>query len=197
MKKKMVDKESILIVDDDENVRMSLVQIFREYEYETEEAKTGQEAIEKVKERFFNVVLLDIKLPDMDGIELIAPIKGKHPDTVVIMITGYASVDTAVRSLHKEASAYIIKPMEIDKLLSTIRDALEKQRLMIENKRLLKEIQQELTERKQADEELKSQLGQLEVFYRATVGREGRVIELKHEVNKLLKQLGKKKKYGI
>ena len=80
----MNEKESILIVDDDENACRSLRLIFEKKGYETETAGTGREAIEKVRRRFFNLALLDIRLPDMEGIELLAPLKAMYPDICLL-----------------------------------------------------------------------------------------------------------------
>jgi PAS domain S-box-containing protein len=150
----MDEKESVLIVDDDENACRSLRLIFEKKGYETETAGTGREAIEKARRRFFNLALLDIRLPDMEGIELLAPLKAMYPDIALIIITGYASLETAVRALNEGASAYITKPLNMDEVLATVREALEKQRLVIENRRLIQQAQRELAERKRADEAL-------------------------------------------
>ena len=99
--KKMEDKESILIVDDNESVRRTLTLIFEKSGYEIDTAKTGRDALQKAKGRFFNLALLDIRLPDMEGIELIAPLKDRHPDMAFIIITAYASLDNAVRALNR------------------------------------------------------------------------------------------------
>jgi len=152
----------ILIVDDDENICRSLRLIFKKKGYEVETAGTGREAIEKVQERFFNLTFLDIKLPDMAGIELLAPLKKLHPDMAVILVTGYASLETAVQALNEGALAYITKPLNIDEVLATVREALEKQRLVIENRRLFQEAQRELAERKRAEEALKEYSERLE-----------------------------------
>ena len=151
----MDEKESILIVDDDESTLRSLALIFDKKGYETETAVTGQEAIEKAREMLFNLAFLDIKLPDMEGVELLAPLKKMHPDMVVIIITGYASLETAVRALDEGAAAYITKPLNMDEVLVKVREGLEKQRLAMENARLYQEAQRELAERKRAEEELK------------------------------------------
>jgi DNA-binding NtrC family response regulator len=145
-------KESILIVDDDESTRRSLTLIFGKKGYETETAGTGREAIEKAQDRFFNLALLDIKLPEVEGVELIAPLKEMHPDMAVIVATAYASLETAVRALNEGASAYITKPLNMDEVLATVREALEKQRLVMENRRLLQTVQQQLAELRQAEE---------------------------------------------
>jgi PAS domain S-box-containing protein len=152
---KVDEEESILIVDDDENTCRSLALILRTKGYEIEMAGTGQEAIEKAQGRFFNVALLDIRLPDMDGIDLLAPLKGMHPTMAVIIITGYASLESAVRALNKGVTAYLVKPLNIDELLVAVRGATFQQRLVMENIRLYQEAQRELAERKRADEKIK------------------------------------------
>ncbi len=175
----MNQKESILIVDDDESSLRSLTLIFGRKGYETETAATGREAIDKAQRRFFNLALLDIKLPDMEGLELLPPLKHLHPDMVLIMVTAYASTKNAVRALNEGASAYIIKPLDMDEVLATVKQALENQRL-VEEKRQAQEalrkahdeleqrveertaklattteqLNLELTERKQAEEAL-------------------------------------------
>ncbi|MCJ7569733.1 MAG: response regulator, partial [Anaerolineales bacterium] len=95
----MDEKTNILIVDDDESTRRSLRLILGKKGYETQEAGTGREAIEKAQEAGFDVALLDIRLPDMGGVDLIKPLREKRPDMAVIMITGYASLETAVQAL--------------------------------------------------------------------------------------------------
>jgi len=160
----MNEKESILIVDDDESTRRSLSLIFGKKGYETETARTGQEALEKTRGRFFNLALLDLRLPDMEGIGLLVPLKEMHPDMVLILVTGYASLETAVQALNEGASAYITKPLNMDEILATVREALEKQRLVLENRRLYQEIQQELAERKQAEEKIQQRTAQLEAL---------------------------------
>ena len=151
----MEEKDSILIVDDDPGTCRMLALMFGKNGYETEIAGTGQEAREKAQQRFFNLTLLDIKLPDMEGVELIASLKEMHPDTVVIMVTGYASLENAVRALNEGASAYLTKPLDMDRVFTIVKEALEKQHLVIENRRLYQVAQQELAERKQAEKELK------------------------------------------
>jgi len=154
-KKKLDEKGNILIVDDDPGTCRSLTLVFGKKGYETETAGTGQEAIEKAQQRFFNLTLLDIKLPDMEGVELIASLKEMHPDMVVIMVTAYASLENAVRALNEGASAYLTKPLDMDKVLTIVKEALEKQHLVKENKRLYEAAQKELAKRKQGEEKLK------------------------------------------
>ena len=130
----MDEKESILIVDDDKSTCRSLALILDKKGYETGTAGTGREALEKAKGRFFNVALLDIELPDVEGVELLAPLKKMHPDMIVLMITGHASLESAVRTSLEGALAYITKPLNMDSVLTAVREALEKQRLVMEPK---------------------------------------------------------------
>jgi len=137
----MDEKEHILIVDDDEGARNSLLLILGTKGYTVETAATGQEALEKARENFFNLALLDIKLPDIKGVELLTPLKTIHPDLTTIMVTAYASVETAIQALNEGASAYITKPLNMDEVMVTIQEALEKQRLIMENRRLYQALQ--------------------------------------------------------
>ncbi len=163
-KGKMDKKASILIVDDDESTCRSLSLIFGKKGYEVETAGTGREALEKVQRRFFNAALLDVKLPDMEGTELLGPLKKIHPDMVAVMVTAYASLETATRALNEGASAYLTKPLKIDEVLATIGNALEKQRLTVENRRLHQKAQQELAERKQAEEALREERDKVQKY---------------------------------
>lgn len=158
----MAKKECILVVDDDKSTCKILSLIFKRKGYEIETASTGQEAIEKAQTRFFNLALLDIKLPDMEGVELLAPLKGLHPEMEIIMVTAHASLETAVYALNRGAALYITKPLNMEEVLSTIKKVLEKQRLKMKNKRLLQELKRELTERKLAEKKLKKYRDQLE-----------------------------------
>jgi len=121
------DKASILIVEDDENIRESLSTILQQKGYSTETARNGQEAIQKSQTKFFNMALLDIKLPDMEGTKLLIKMHESMPKMVKIMITGYPSLENAVEALNLGADAYIIKPVKPEKLLALIEEKLEKQ----------------------------------------------------------------------
>ena len=151
----MDEKDSILIVDDDPGTCRMLALMLGKKGYETEIAGTGREAIEKAQQRFFNLALLDIRLPEMDGVELISHLREMHPDIVVIMVTGYASLENAVRALNEGASAYLTKPLDMDRVLAIVKEVIEKQRLVIENRRLYEGAQQKLAEHKHVDETIK------------------------------------------
>ena len=131
------EKPSILIVEDDTNIRETLSNILQQEGYNTETAKNGQEAIQKSKAKFFNLALLDVKLPDMEGTKLLTTMHENMPKMVKIMVTGYPSLENAVESLNLGADAYIIKPVKPDKLLALVEEKLEKQQTadkMVEGK---------------------------------------------------------------
>jgi DNA-binding NarL/FixJ family response regulator len=128
----MKEKESLLIVDDDEGTCKSLTLIFGKNNFEIETAYTGQEAIEKAQNRPFNVILMDIKLPDMEGIEMLSALKDINPASAVLIITAYASLETAKRAVNEGASGYITKPINMNEVLTSVKNTIQKQRLNIE-----------------------------------------------------------------
>jgi len=121
------DKSSILIVEDDANIRETLSTILQQKGYNTDTAKNGKEAIQKSQTKFFNLALLDIKLPDMEGTKLLTTMHDNQPKMMKIMITGYPSLENAVEALNHGADAYIIKPVKPEKLLALIKEKLEEQ----------------------------------------------------------------------
>jgi len=124
----MEGKGSILIVDDDLSIRKVLAAILEEKGYSVEAVDTGRKAVGKSKTKFFNLALIDIRLPDMEGTELLTQLKENVPKMMKVMITGYPSIQNAVDALNKGADAYIIKPLDIDKALSVIENLFKKQR---------------------------------------------------------------------
>ena len=123
----MGERPRILIVDDDESIRKVLVAVLEENEYVVDSAKDGKEAIEKTSRDFYNLALVDIRLPDIEGTKVIAKMKETTPRMRKIIITGYPSLQNAVDALNKGADAYIMKPFDMDKVLQTIKEQLEKQ----------------------------------------------------------------------
>ena len=117
----------ILIVEDDTNIRVPLSTILQQNGYSVDIAKTGQEAIQKSKTSFFNLALLDIRLPDMEGTRLLTTMQENLPKMVKIMITGYPSLENVVEALNHGADAYLIKPVKPEKLLALIEEKLEEQ----------------------------------------------------------------------
>jgi len=121
-------KASILIVDDNEGILETLSAILKEKGYDTDTAKNGREAIEKSKTNFYNLALLDIRLPDIEGTKLLTKMKETKPKMVKIMITGYASLENAVEALNLGADAYVMKPVDPENLLKVINEKLKTQR---------------------------------------------------------------------
>ncbi len=122
-----INKPRILIVEDDKNIRETMKNILEQSGYETDVAETGAEAEQKAKTGFFNLALLDIKLPDMEGTQLLAKLHETTPKMVKIMVTGYPSIENAMESLNQGADAYVTKPVKPEKLLALIKEKLEKQ----------------------------------------------------------------------
>jgi PAS domain S-box-containing protein len=119
----------LLIVDDEQIICEALAEIFHEKGYSVATATTGREALDKVKQIAFNVALIDIKLPDMDGTTLLKKLKMGYPGMVCIIITGYASVQNAIKALEEGASGYFVKPLVIEEVIHRVEEALETQRL--------------------------------------------------------------------
>ncbi|MBS7614137.1 response regulator [Candidatus Bathyarchaeota archaeon] len=123
----MEKKKNILIVDDDETILDVIKDILELKGYSVDTARTGREAIQKTKAKYYNLALLDIKLPDMEGTNLLSKIHRDIPKMMKIMITGYASLENAVDSLNLGADAYLMKPVETEKLLRTVEEKLKEQ----------------------------------------------------------------------
>ncbi|MBN1188535.1 MAG: response regulator [Dehalococcoidales bacterium] len=135
-------KDRILLVDDDEAFLKVGQAILRARGYDVDTAYNGREALRKLEETVFSLVVLDILLPDMSGIELLTSINRVQPDIISIISTGYSSIENSVQSLNLGAFAYLEKPLHPERLLDVIRRGLEKRNLQQENRRLLRELEQ-------------------------------------------------------
>ncbi len=122
----MEKKDVILIVDDDLDFLESISEVLKENGYRIDTAKTGSEALEKTKDEFYALILIDVKLPDMEGIDFLKRIEETDPEMRKIIVTGYPSIENAKDALNFGAHAYLIKPLEIEDLLGTIDEQLEK-----------------------------------------------------------------------
>jgi len=123
----MSEHARILVIDDDENVRKGLALALKERGYIVDVAKDGKEAVEKSEAAFFNLALIDIRLPDMDGIELLTALRDTIPKMIKIIVTGYPSLENAMKAVNKGADGYILKPVDMDRLVSTIERHLRRQ----------------------------------------------------------------------
>jgi len=117
----------ILVVDDDEDIREVLTTILEDEGYSVESAGTARKAIERTRRNFYNLALIDIRLPDMEGIELLAKMRDTTPKMRKIIITGYPTLQNAIEAVNRGANAYILKPFDMEKVLKTIKEELRKQ----------------------------------------------------------------------
>ncbi len=130
----------ILIVDDDRSIRKTLRDILEFEKYDIDEAVDGLECIVKIKQTTYDVIILDVKMPRMDGMEAIEKIQNISPDTPVVMISGHGNIDTAVEAVKKGAFDFIQKPPDLNRLLITLRNALDKSSLITEKKVLQRKV---------------------------------------------------------
>ena len=131
---------NILIIDDEKAIRKTLGEILSYEGYKLDEAGDGEEGLKKIKEKDYDVILCDIKMPKIDGIEFLEKAKETHPDTPIIMISGHGTIDTAVEAVKKGAYDFISKPPDLNRLLITIRNAMDKTSLVTETKVLKRKM---------------------------------------------------------
>ena len=150
----------ILIVDDEPVIRATLREILEYEKYEVEEAGDAKKALEEIEKQEFKVILSDIKMPVMNGIEFLEELQKKENDIPVIMITGHGDVDTAVEALKKGAFDFIQKPLDLNRLLVSVRNAFEREQLVVETKKLKKKINKryEIIGQSSAIEEVKNMI---------------------------------------
>ena len=132
----------ILVIEDEAAIRRVLVKILSEEndKYEVFEAEDGLSGIEKIKNDDFDLILCDIKMPKMDGVEVLEAVKKIKPEIPIVMISGHGDLDTAVNTMRLGAFDYISKPPDLNRLLNTVRNALDRKELVVENKRLKKKV---------------------------------------------------------
>lgn len=132
----------ILIIEDEAAIRRVLSKILREENenYIVEEAEDGLQGIERIKDEDFDLVFCDIKMPKMDGIEVLEAVKKIKPEIPIVMISGHGDLETAVNTMRMGAFDYISKPPDLNRLLNTVRNALDKKQLVVENKILKKKV---------------------------------------------------------
>ncbi|MCK4519341.1 MAG: diguanylate cyclase, partial [Candidatus Omnitrophica bacterium] len=136
----MKEKTKILLVEDEKVARETLKLILVDEGYDVSAFELGYQAVDKARLNFFNIAILDLNLPDMDGLEVLQQLKRITPDICGIVITAYPSVRTTVEAIETEAYDYIIKPYKVEQIKSVIRKGLDKQELIIENRKLLEKL---------------------------------------------------------
>jgi len=132
----------ILIIEDEASIRRVLTKILSEENdtYQVEEAEDGVQGLEKIKNSDYDLVLCDIKMPKMDGEELLEAVKKIKPEIPIVMISGHGDMETAINTMRLGAFDYISKPPDLNRLLNTVRNALDKKQLVVENKILKKKV---------------------------------------------------------
>lgn len=128
-------KPRILLIDDDGNIRRVLTEILQEKGYRVDSAETGERAIDLSNKRFYNIALIDIRLPDMSGVEPLTRLKETKPKMRKVIITGYPTLENAIEALNGGAHAYIIKPLDISRTLGHNRATTRKAKRRGENDR--------------------------------------------------------------
>lgn len=132
--------QNILIIDDEKAIRKALSEILTFEGFTVDEAADGEEGIKKIKDNNYDCILCDIKMPKKDGIEVLQAAKEEKPDVPFIVISGHGNLETAVDAVKKGAFDYISKPPDLNRLLITIRNAMDKKSLVTETKQLRKKI---------------------------------------------------------
>ena len=136
----------ILVTDDEPDVRELLMEAVRGWGYQVAVAKDGEDALAKLRMEKFHIVITDLVMPRLDGLHLLQRINELDPDIQVIMITGYATIETALKAIQSGAYDYIAKPFRLDELMIVIKKACEWRRINSQNKELLDELRAAYTE---------------------------------------------------
>lgn len=140
--------EHLLVVDDEKNIRVVLKEALQAQQYHVEEAASGEEALRLMDNRAFDLVLLDLRMPGMDGIELLTQIHERYPQTIIIMLTAYATLDSAVQALRQGAYDYLTKPASIPLIIESVERGLAKKREEARRTQVISQLEQTLAELK-------------------------------------------------
>jgi DNA-binding NtrC family response regulator len=124
----MNESSKILVIDDEENIRKTISLTLQHAGYTVDTAENGKQALEKSQKNFYNLALIDIRLPDMEGTELLSALPETTPRMVKMILTGYPGLPNAVTAINKGVDAYLIKPVNTEELLRVIKDRLDKQK---------------------------------------------------------------------
>lgn len=130
----------ILVVDDEQSIRNTLRDILEFESYIVDEASDGMDCLAKVKQNNYDVIIMDVKMPKLDGMEALEKIQSINPDIPIVIISGHGNIDTAVEAVKKGAFDFIQKPMDLNRLLITIRNAMDKSSLIVEKKVLQRKV---------------------------------------------------------
>ncbi|MEX2483728.1 MAG: sigma-54 dependent transcriptional regulator, partial [Brumimicrobium sp.] len=131
----------ILVIDDEKSIRRALKEILEFEDFEVDEAEDGKEGLDKAKNSFYDIIFCDIKMPKMDGMEVLEALQKEKVESPIIMISGHGNIETAVEAIKKGAFDFIEKPLDLNRILVTIRNAGDKTTLVEETKTLKKTVQ--------------------------------------------------------
>jgi len=123
----MTETVRILVIDDDESIRKTISKALEMEGYKVDVAENGTEAIQKTQANFYNLALIDIRLPDMQGTKLLSAMKDTTPTMVKIILTGYPALDNAIEAVNRGADSYITKPVKMDELIERVKKLVKKQ----------------------------------------------------------------------
>ena len=131
---------NVLVVDDERAIRNSLKEILTDEGYDVDTAEDGVQAVEKAGKQKFDVIFCDIKMPNMDGLEVLDTLVGNGTDAAVVMISGHGDISTAVECIKKGAFDFVEKPLDLNRVLITIKNATDRVHLTKQNKALKKKV---------------------------------------------------------
>src|SRR5437899_8475845 len=134
-------RESILVVDDEAGVRSSLAGILGDEGYAVETLESGEAALTALENRRYDLLLLDVWLPGMDGLEVLSRVRALDPEVPVIVISGHGNIETAVKAVRMGAQDFVEKPLSLEKTLLAIRNVLRQRKLEVENRSLKEQVQ--------------------------------------------------------
>jgi DNA-binding NtrC family response regulator len=132
--------KKLLIVDDERAIRRTLKEILEFEGYQLDEAEDGEQALQKIRAQHFDLVLMDVKMPKRDGLEVLGIVSQEQPELPVVMISGHGNIETAVEATKLGAYDFIEKPPDLNRLLVTLRNAVDRSKLVVENKRMKQSI---------------------------------------------------------
>ncbi len=136
----------ILVVDDEAVARISLAEVLRLEGYEVQTAASGEEALELVERHPFDLMIVDLKMPGMDGIQLTEAVQERTPDTVIILLTAFATLETAIEAVRRGAHDYLLKPCPVPQILESVRKGLDKGRQERRRRELVARLEQTVSE---------------------------------------------------